>query len=964
MPERGSSALEPLARVVAALSAAAPGLDGTALAEALWLASLMDVDSEADGGPAGDRPAETTPTSGTATEDLEPQLADPLHDLHEHLAGAPVTIRGDAVAPAHAPGLPRALEVTRALRPWKRRWPRGRRSVLDVDATVDSYARSGELIPVLSPAPERWFDLVLVVDRSPAMGVWRETVMDFTAVLDRLGAFRTLHLRELHFRDDGFELRDKQGRLTAPRQLRSPDGRRLIVVVSDCAAPGWRDTAVWRQLRDWALLAPVALLNPLPAKLWRRTGLDLPSTRVTATAPGSPNSRLLFPSPLLPHESDDADEGDWLPVPVLSLSPHSLNHWSRTLMRAAPVGAAAVLVPSGGRMERRPRQRSGGVAAEGFLRTASPPAARLAVLCSTFDRLSTRLLHLIRQELVPEATVADVAELLTSGLFALSHDDNGVVVMSPPDVIQRRLQRELAEHEVWRINRALSRHVASMDSWGGRLPAVVSSSGGRVELPAAGQAFGQLSGRTLELLGLPIGGPAVPGSGGGAEGVPRPGTLRPRLRKAPAPADNPPYFFLSYARTPSLGLNSGDPNHWVQVLFQDLCDHIMALTDLPAGASAGFMDREMRSGGGWTDKVSENLAACRVFVPLYSPRYFTGEMQGREWYAFNERIVLARSTGAGDVPAIVPALWVHVPFDQLPESARDFQIDTSLGDRYLTSGIYGLIKLNRLRDEYEEVVYGLARRIVWAAERTPLPPGEPRAYESTPSAFKPRGEGPRSIHLIVAAPTRTSVPENRDIRPYGEDAWHWNPYHGESTRPLVGLVEEMIRSLDYRVSVSDFDDTDPSIDVLAEHGEHDPRSAGEMAWSSRPTILLLDRWAVQDSERRRRLQAFDRLAHPWVSVMVPWSRFDPQCQAQEGLKRKAELERVLPNLLARGRNTDLHTAADGVPTLKAFTDVLPLVVATATQQFLRHASVAVPRSPRLPRLMPERADSGSLEDEV
>lgn len=216
----------------------------------------------------------------------------------------------------------------------------------------------------------------------------------------------------------------------------------------------------------------------------------------------------------------------------------------------------------------------------------------------------------------------------------------------------------------------------------------------------------------------------------------------------------------------------------------------------------------------------------------------------------------------------------------------------------------------------------------------------------------------------MAAPTRTSVPENRDIRPYGEDAWHWNPYHGESTRPLVGLVEEMIRSLDYRVSVSDFDDTDPSIDVLAEHGEHDPRSAGEMAWSSRPTILLLDRWAVQDSERRRRLQAFDRLAHPWVSVMVPWSRFDPQCQAQEGLKRKAELERVLPNLLARGRNTDLHTAADGVPTLKAFTDVLPLVVATATQQFLRHASVAVPRSPRLPRLMPERADSGSLEDEV
>ncbi|MFD9721176.1 hypothetical protein [Streptomyces mirabilis] len=54
------------------------------------------------------------------------------------------------------------------------------------------YARSGELIPVFAPAPERWFDLVLVVDRSPSMQVWRETVSAFAGLLDRLGAFRTL----------------------------------------------------------------------------------------------------------------------------------------------------------------------------------------------------------------------------------------------------------------------------------------------------------------------------------------------------------------------------------------------------------------------------------------------------------------------------------------------------------------------------------------------------------------------------------------------------------------------------------------------------------------------------------------------------------------------------------------------------------------------------------------------------
>ncbi|MDX2873804.1 TIR-like protein FxsC [Streptomyces ipomoeae] len=416
-----------------------------------------------------------------------------------------------------------------------------------------------------------------------------------------------------------------------------------------------------------------------------------------------------------------------------------------------------------------------------------------------------------------------------------------------------------------------------------------------------------------------------------------------------AAADNRPYFFLSYAHTPSWGPGGGDPDHWVHVLFRDLCDHIMALTDLPAGA-AGFMDREMRSGDGWPDKLSENLALCRVFVPLFSPRYFTSEMCGREWYAFNERIVQAKSAGAGDVPAIVPALWTHVAFDQLPDSVRHIHIDhSSFGERYLTNGIYGLIKLNRFKDEYDETVLTLAQRIVRVAEESPLPSSRPRPYETTPSAFKPRGEGPRSIHLTVAAPTRHTVPEHREVRPYGEDARDWNPYHSESTRPLPMLTEELIRSLDYRISVSDFDDTDPSSDVPTTGGGHDGHSPGETARPPHPGILLVDRWAVLDDERRRRLEAFDRASHPWVSAMVPWNRNDLQCHGEEGLKLKAELERVLPNILERGRRTDCRVAVNGVPTLKAFIDILPSVVAHATRQFLRHASAHPPPGPHRPR---------------
>ncbi|MGW0820156.1 TIR-like protein FxsC [Streptomyces sp. NPDC002845] len=417
-----------------------------------------------------------------------------------------------------------------------------------------------------------------------------------------------------------------------------------------------------------------------------------------------------------------------------------------------------------------------------------------------------------------------------------------------------------------------------------------------------------------------------------------------------AASDNRPYFFLSYAHTPSWGPGGGDPDHWVHVLFTDLCDHIMALTDLPAGASAGFMDREMRSGEGWPEKLSENLANCRVFVPLFSPRYFTSESCGREWFAFNERILRARATGAGDLPAIVPALWTHVGFEQLPDSVRHIHIDhTAFGERYLAHGIYGLIKLNRLKDEYEETVLGLAQRIVRVAQESPLPSSRPRPYESTPSAFKPRGEGPRRIHLTVAAPTRDTVPERRDSRPYGEDAQDWNPYHSESTRPLPALAEELIRSLDYRITVSSFDDEDPEADTAEPVTGPDVIAGDEKATRGHPGILLVDRWALLDEERQRRLKAFDSGARPWVSAIVPWNRADLQCHTDEGRQLAAELERTLPLILERGRRTDCRMAVNGVPTLKAFTDILPAVVAHTTRQYLKHAEAHPPPGPHVPR---------------
>ncbi|MEY2241920.1 hypothetical protein AB8A21_03005 [Streptomyces sp. BF23-18] len=62
-----------------------------------------------------------------------------------------------------------------------------------------------------------------------------------------------------------------------------------------------------------------------------------------------------------------------------------------------------------------------------------------------------------------------------------------------------------------------------------------------------------------------------------------------------------------------------------------------------------------------------------------------------------------------------------------------------------------------------------------------------------------------------------------------------------------------------------------------------------------------------------------------------------------------DLERTLPLTIERGRRTDTRTAVNGVPTLQAFTYVLPSVVAMVTQQYLRYAEAHPPSSPPPPR---------------
>lgn len=389
-----------------------------------------------------------------------------------------------------------------------------------------------------------------------------------------------------------------------------------------------------------------------------------------------------------------------------------------------------------------------------------------------------------------------------------------------------------------------------------------------------------------------------------------------------------PYFFLSYAHTPSQEAGVGDPNLWVERLYQDLCDHILSLTDHPHPV-VGFMDRDIRTGEGWSDRLAEALATCRVFVPLTSRRYFGSLNCGKEWFAFQQRTIQQQARSGRPAQAIVPALWVPVAPESTPSAAEQLQFNhAAFGTRYTIDGFYGLIKLSRFREEYEVAVYELARHIVKVAETYEIGPGQPLDYRRIPSAFgMPRGT--RNLRITVAAATRHHLPEGRNPQYYGDRAVDWNPFYPMSRRPLAAVAAEFAGSFDYHSTLVSFDE------------EPDPLDPAEPV--DGPEILLVDRWAVADPRQRERLGRLDAADRPWTGVVVPWNREDTESRDHEE-ELAAALVEIMPRKSAQG-SVVCRRAAHGVPSLQSLSDVLPDVVEYAASQYLRRAPAYPPEGP-------------------
>jgi hypothetical protein len=231
-------------------------LTGEQIADVLWLTlelqkfensvdvspPLPDPNSDTSSGipnQTPDKPQVTepiTPTASTSKEESSIRKTSEKQGSVYANSGSG-GIQGLSIGVPDAPSLREPLKLAQALRPLMRRVATGKRLILDEAATVQRIAEERIFMPVLKAEPELWLDLALVIDESHSMLIWGHTIQELKEIFKKYGIFRDIRIWGLQPDETGnslqiFSRMGSSKRLTDPKEIVDPTGRRLILIVS------------------------------------------------------------------------------------------------------------------------------------------------------------------------------------------------------------------------------------------------------------------------------------------------------------------------------------------------------------------------------------------------------------------------------------------------------------------------------------------------------------------------------------------------------------------------------------------------------------------------------------------------------------------------------------------------------------------------------------------------------------
>jgi hypothetical protein len=295
------------------------------------------------------------------------------------------------------------LGFSRALRPLAAVGPLSASSECDEGTVPDAHTDIAAPLALHGSQAEPWVQLNLVIDSDVSMVLWERQCTELTEGFERSGVFRRIEVSQIRYEPSvRYAPPWADGSVPTallPAGLTDSSGRTMTIVVSDGAAPAWRDGRMYAELERWARRGPSALLHVLPHSLWAGTGVTGDAWQVCVPRCGAGNAEWQVTHPFLPAS---AASFTGIPVPIIEATPAGVAAWATAMSSTGQVGRLRLWEP-----QPSAQPPDGPLSARTFTRIASPATVRLAAHLAAAAPTTVPVMRLIESSLSdPPGTAA------------------------------------------------------------------------------------------------------------------------------------------------------------------------------------------------------------------------------------------------------------------------------------------------------------------------------------------------------------------------------------------------------------------------------------------------------------------------------------------------------------------------------------------------------------------------------
>jgi hypothetical protein len=370
-----------------------------------------------------EKPPENPPVKLPATE--KQQQKSQLFPHQQNGSGINTGIKGQAFRTPALSLLHNALAFNRAFRPLRKTVASRFHTELAIEETVQYIAETHIFSPVLKGKPERWLELVIIIDNAISMQIWQPLLKEFRRLLELQGTFTKIHFYQLDTENDQARVL-KNNRVIKNFEIINTHQPRLILVLSDCVAKAWHsNNGVFNLLQQWSQKHPVSIMQMLPYRLWKGTALGYAEeARFTAPLPLVLNKNLNIDAQDFWFIDDISELQKGFKIHVLTLEPEIVKTWAKLVLgkkdswlKGVVFENKTVLIPP---LEQEPEKTVNEITAEQrikqFRSFASPMSQQLAAYLATVP-LDLSVMNVVQKLMLPQSQQVHLAEVFLGGLL-------------------------------------------------------------------------------------------------------------------------------------------------------------------------------------------------------------------------------------------------------------------------------------------------------------------------------------------------------------------------------------------------------------------------------------------------------------------------------------------------------------------------------------------------------------------